>query len=174
MRRGRTEDSVRLRANVHASLRACKSQCAAMARQVDYHLAAGHSSRALCRARRISCIRGGDSHAHSHKGMPNLKIMHARRCAHIHCCARLATRSIRRHTFSRTTRTTTTKTQQAECAKLIIQSGIRQVVYLGDKYHDKKEFVASRRLLDMAGVVYRCARRLHSSCCPSSFCAAYS
>lgn len=42
-----------------------------------------------------------------------------------------------------------------ECAKLIIQSGIRHVVYYGDKYHDKREFVASRRLLDMAGVSYR-------------------
>ena len=59
-----------------------------------------------------------------------------------------------------------------ECAKLIIQSGIREVVYLGDKYHDRRVFVfsliyvyiftvfcgisvaciASRRLLDMAGV----------------------
>eukprot|EP00123_Amoebidium_parasiticum_P007754 comp18340_c0_seq1/m.19446 comp18340_c0_seq1/g.19446 ORF comp18340_c0_seq1/g.19446 comp18340_c0_seq1/m.19446 type:complete len:237 (-) comp18340_c0_seq1:502-1212(-) len=39
-----------------------------------------------------------------------------------------------------------------ECAKLIIQSGIRKVIYCSDKYHDKMEFVASRRLLDMAGV----------------------
>lgn len=42
-----------------------------------------------------------------------------------------------------------------ECAKLVIQSGIKEIVYLEDKYHDEKEFVASRRMLDSAGVVYR-------------------
>ncbi|XP_058496809.1 deoxycytidylate deaminase-like [Solea solea] len=39
-----------------------------------------------------------------------------------------------------------------ECAKLIIQAGIREVIYLSDKYHDKPEMTASRRLLDMARV----------------------
>eukprot|EP00124_Ichthyophonus_hoferi_P000124 Ihof_evm14s4 gene=Ihof_evmTU14s4 len=39
-----------------------------------------------------------------------------------------------------------------ECAKLIIQSGIRTVIFCSDKYHDTDEFIASRRLLDMAGV----------------------
>uniref|UniRef100_A0A0E9VCT2 dCMP deaminase n=3 Tax=Anguilla TaxID=7935 RepID=A0A0E9VCT2_ANGAN len=42
-----------------------------------------------------------------------------------------------------------------ECAKLIIQAGIKDVIYLSDKYHDKKEFTASRRLLDMAGILYK-------------------
>jgi dCMP deaminase len=42
-----------------------------------------------------------------------------------------------------------------ECAKLIIQSGIQEVIYCCDKYHDRPEFVASRRLLDMARVNYR-------------------
>ncbi|KAJ8281016.1 hypothetical protein GJAV_G00062380 [Gymnothorax javanicus] len=42
-----------------------------------------------------------------------------------------------------------------ECAKLIIQAGINEVIYLSDKYHEKKEFVASRRLLDMAGIKYK-------------------
>ncbi len=42
-----------------------------------------------------------------------------------------------------------------ECAKLIIQSGIKEIVFLEDKYHDNKEFVASRRMLDAAGVLYR-------------------
>ena len=42
-----------------------------------------------------------------------------------------------------------------ECAKLIVQVGIKGVVYLSDKYHDEPIFVASRRLLDMAGVSYR-------------------
>ena len=42
-----------------------------------------------------------------------------------------------------------------ECAKLIIQSGIVTVLYVSDKYHDNVEIVASRKLLDMAGVKYR-------------------
>ncbi|XP_042341220.1 deoxycytidylate deaminase [Plectropomus leopardus] len=42
-----------------------------------------------------------------------------------------------------------------ECAKLIIQAGIKDVVYLSDKYHDSPEMVASRRLLDMARIKYR-------------------
>merc|ERR1712216_861039 len=42
-----------------------------------------------------------------------------------------------------------------ECAKLIIQSGINEVVFLSDKYHNVPAFVASRRLLDCAGVRYR-------------------
>uniref|UniRef100_K3X9Z3 dCMP deaminase n=1 Tax=Globisporangium ultimum (strain ATCC 200006 / CBS 805.95 / DAOM BR144) TaxID=431595 RepID=K3X9Z3_GLOUD len=41
-----------------------------------------------------------------------------------------------------------------ECAKLIIQSGISRVVYYSDKYNGDWKFVASRRLLDMAGVAY--------------------
>jgi len=39
-----------------------------------------------------------------------------------------------------------------ECAKVIIQSGISEVVYACDKNSDKQEYVASRRLLEMAGV----------------------
>ncbi|KAM7009571.1 deoxycytidylate deaminase-like isoform 2-T2 [Tautogolabrus adspersus] len=42
-----------------------------------------------------------------------------------------------------------------ECAKLIIQAGIKEVVYLSDKYHDTPEMVASRKLLSMAGIQYR-------------------
>ncbi|KAJ8335881.1 hypothetical protein SKAU_G00392230 [Synaphobranchus kaupii] len=42
-----------------------------------------------------------------------------------------------------------------ECAKLIIQAGIKDVIYLSDKYHDKKEMTASRRLLDMAGIKHK-------------------
>lgn len=42
-----------------------------------------------------------------------------------------------------------------ECAKLIIQSGIREVVYLSDKYHTTTASTASRTLLDLAGVKYR-------------------
>ena len=42
-----------------------------------------------------------------------------------------------------------------ECAKAIIQTGIKEVIYLDDKYHDHVEEVASRKILDMAGVKYR-------------------
>ncbi len=39
--------------------------------------------------------------------------------------------------------------------KLIIQSGIKEVLYVSDKYHNNEEMVASRTLLDMTGVKYR-------------------
>ena len=39
-----------------------------------------------------------------------------------------------------------------ECAKAIIQSGIKEVVYLSDKYHDTPSTIASRRMLKAAGV----------------------
>eukprot|EP01135_Chromosphaera_perkinsii_P006956 Nk52_evm5s634 gene=Nk52_evmTU5s634 len=42
-----------------------------------------------------------------------------------------------------------------ECAKLILQSGIKEVVYYSDKYADKLEFRASRHMFDVAGVKYR-------------------
>lgn len=39
-----------------------------------------------------------------------------------------------------------------ECTKAIIQSGISEVVYLYDKYADTPEIIASKRMLDAAGV----------------------
>ena len=42
-----------------------------------------------------------------------------------------------------------------ECAKAIIQSGIKEVVYLNDKYANEKSTLASKRLLGMAGVKLR-------------------
>ncbi|XP_030271819.1 deoxycytidylate deaminase-like [Sparus aurata] len=42
-----------------------------------------------------------------------------------------------------------------ECAKLIIQAGIREVIFLSDMYHDRRETVASRTLLSMAGIKCR-------------------
>ena len=42
-----------------------------------------------------------------------------------------------------------------ECAKAIIQSGIREIVYLSDKYADTDAVIASKRMLQMAGVVLR-------------------
>ena len=41
-----------------------------------------------------------------------------------------------------------------ECAKAIIQSGVREVVYLSDKYAGTAENLASKRMLDAAGVKY--------------------
>ncbi len=41
-----------------------------------------------------------------------------------------------------------------ECAKAIIQSGIKEVVYLYDKYADSEATIASKRMLDAAGVKY--------------------
>jgi len=42
-----------------------------------------------------------------------------------------------------------------ECAKAIVQNGITEVVFESDKYHDEDIFVASRRILDVAGVTCR-------------------
>lgn len=42
-----------------------------------------------------------------------------------------------------------------ECAKAIIQSGIIEVIYLSDKYDGSDTSVASKRMLDTAGVSYR-------------------
>lgn len=42
-----------------------------------------------------------------------------------------------------------------ECAKAIIQSGIREVVYLYDKYSDSLATLASKRMLESAGVSTR-------------------
>lgn len=39
-----------------------------------------------------------------------------------------------------------------ECAKAIIQSGISEVVYYGDKYHDSDSSVAARFMFKKAGV----------------------
>jgi dCMP deaminase len=41
-----------------------------------------------------------------------------------------------------------------ECAKAIIQSGIKEVVYLSDKYDGTMGNLASKRMLDAAGVKY--------------------
>jgi dCMP deaminase len=42
-----------------------------------------------------------------------------------------------------------------ECAKAIIQSGIREVVYMSDKYKDTDIIKASKRLLNTAGITLR-------------------
>jgi dCMP deaminase len=42
-----------------------------------------------------------------------------------------------------------------ECCKAIIQSGIRQVIYISDKYAGTDPVRASKKMMDQAGIVYR-------------------
>ena len=42
-----------------------------------------------------------------------------------------------------------------ECSKAIIQSGIKEIVYLSDKYTNTDANKASKKMLDIAGVKYR-------------------
>lgn len=42
-----------------------------------------------------------------------------------------------------------------ECSKAIIQSGIKEIIYLSDKYDGTKENKASKKMLNAAGVKYR-------------------
>ena len=46
-----------------------------------------------------------------------------------------------------------------ECAKAIIQSGVKEVYYLSDKYADTLATMASKRMMDSAGVRYPDAHR---------------
>jgi dCMP deaminase len=41
-----------------------------------------------------------------------------------------------------------------ECAKSIIQSGIKKVIYLSDKHHKSESTIASKMLLDAVGIKY--------------------
>ncbi|MBE2216936.1 MAG: dCMP deaminase family protein [Ignavibacteria bacterium] len=42
-----------------------------------------------------------------------------------------------------------------ECTKLIIQSGVKEIIYLSDKYKDTDSVKASKKMLDLAKVTYR-------------------
>ena len=42
-----------------------------------------------------------------------------------------------------------------ECTKAIIQSGIKEVIYLSDKYKGTDTDKAARKMLDKAGITYR-------------------
>ena len=42
-----------------------------------------------------------------------------------------------------------------ECAKIIIQSGIKEVIYLCDKYANTDSVIASKKLFDTCGIKYR-------------------
>lgn len=41
-----------------------------------------------------------------------------------------------------------------ECVKLIIQSGIKHIIYMSDKYRGTASDLAAKRMLDAAGVTY--------------------
>ena len=43
----------------------------------------------------------------------------------------------------------------SECAKLIIQAGITEVIYLSDKYANTDGVIASKKLFDACGVTYK-------------------
>lgn len=42
-----------------------------------------------------------------------------------------------------------------ECAKMLIQSGIKEIVYYGQKYEQTESDVAAKKMLDAAKVSYR-------------------
>lgn len=42
-----------------------------------------------------------------------------------------------------------------ECAKTIVQSGIKEVIYLSDKYDGTDENIVSKKILDSVGIKYR-------------------
>lgn len=48
-----------------------------------------------------------------------------------------------------------------ECAKAIIQCGIREIIYISDKYDGTPGNMASKRMLDAAGVKYRKFKASH-------------
>ncbi|XP_072040218.1 deoxycytidylate deaminase-like isoform X2 [Amphiura filiformis] len=41
------------------------------------------------------------------------------------------------------------------CAKLVIQSGIKKIMYFSDKHKDKPETKASKRMMDLAQIQYK-------------------
>lgn len=48
-----------------------------------------------------------------------------------------------------------------ECAKAIIQCGIKEVIYLSDKYADSDSTIASKKMFDSAGVSYKQLTGIH-------------
>lgn len=41
-----------------------------------------------------------------------------------------------------------------ECAKVIVQSGIKEIVYLSDKYSDTDSTIVSKKIFDQVGIKY--------------------
>lgn len=42
-----------------------------------------------------------------------------------------------------------------ECAKMLVQNGIAEIIYEQDKYPDQDIFIAAKRMFDAAGISYR-------------------
>lgn len=42
-----------------------------------------------------------------------------------------------------------------ECAKVIVQSGIKEIIYLSDKYNNTEANIVSKKILDTCGIKYR-------------------
>ena len=42
-----------------------------------------------------------------------------------------------------------------ECAKVIIQSGIKEVIYLSDKYNGTEGNIVAKKMFDVCGIIYR-------------------
>ena len=49
-----------------------------------------------------------------------------------------------------------------ECAKVIIQSGIRDIVYLSDKYEGTDSNKAAKKMFDACGVSYKKYQRTNT------------
>lgn len=47
-----------------------------------------------------------------------------------------------------------------ECAKLIIQSGIKHIIYMDDKYETSDYYKASKRMFDSANITYKKMKKL--------------
>lgn len=50
-----------------------------------------------------------------------------------------------------------------ECTKALIQKGIREIIYMEDKYANQDSVKASKRMLDSAGVKYRMYQPIHTT-----------
>lgn len=42
-----------------------------------------------------------------------------------------------------------------ECAKLLIQKKVSEIIYLSDKYHNESSYIASRKMFDAMGIITR-------------------
>jgi dCMP deaminase len=48
-----------------------------------------------------------------------------------------------------------------ECTKALIQKGIREIIYMSDKYSETDAVKAAKRMLDATGIVYRKYNPIH-------------
>ncbi len=48
-----------------------------------------------------------------------------------------------------------------ECSKMLIQAGIKEIVYYGQKYEQTESDVAAKKMLDVAKVSYRLFNDIH-------------